>query len=847
MKDERLRGYRGRRDFGATPEPEGTRDGGRGAGLFVVHRHGSRSLHCDLRLELDGVLKSWAVPKGPSVDPSEKRLAVRVDDHPAEYAGFEGVIPRGEYGAGAVIIWDRGFWVPGDDPYAGLEKGRLKLYLGGVKLKGGFSLVRFGRPKKEAKGPDEWLLMKEADDEAAPGSDILVEMPWSVASGKTLEEVAALSAVGAPAQAAAWAPRQEMADKVRSALAQPAASPPPGGQWLHELKYDGYRLLARIRRGQVSLFTRNGNDWTGRFPSVTKALSGLPVEAAWLDGEAVAFRKDGTTSFSALQEALAGGSGRALVYMVFDIVHYNGYDLGQVALSGRKSLVASVLRAGRAGSRALRYSEHLEGDGQALFESACARGAEGIVSKRKTSPYASGRSGEWLKTKCRGRQEFVVGGFTSPARGKGGVGALLLGVFDDEGRLIYCGRAGTGFTERAAEALGERLAGLRTGAPAFHDALSGQAARGAIWVRPELVVEVEFREWTRDHAVRHASFKGVRDDRLAPEVRREKPAPPVRPEQAHEDARQSGAPSGPARPRVTSPGRVYYPEDGYTKRDLMDYYETASTRMLAHVSGRPLTLVRCPDGYDRGCFFQKRLAGAAPSGIRRIGLVENDGTPAERYTVDTVDGLLGLVQLGVLEIHGWGSRARALESPDRLTFDIDPGDEVEWARVVEAAFLVRALLGELGLKSFVKSTGGKGLHIVAPVLPGLSWPKAREFAKAAAVFLSKGLPGRFTSTMAKSRRAGRIFVDYMRNDRGATAIEPYSTRAKKGAPIAAPLGWEELAGDGPAVFTLGDIAARMRGKDPWHGYMDLRQGVTDRMMERLGMGPGPDNPNRMQR
>ncbi|CAG1066555.1 Multifunctional non-homologous end joining protein LigD [uncultured bacterium] len=835
MKQDRFEEYRSKRDFSSTPEPTGGAKG-QGAGLFVVQKHSARALHYDLRLEWDGALKSWAVPKGPSIDPEEKRLAVQVEDHPLEYAGFEGIIPKGEYGGGSVIVWDRGFWVPESDPADGLRKGHLKFSLCGRKLRGGWSLVKL-KEKEKANGKEEWLLVKERDEEAARG-DILAERPESVVSGRSVEEVAKLpegrwSPMGKTAQVfpySRWAEKKELPERLSPQLASLVDNPPEGEGWLHELKYDGYRLLARIEKGQVRLFTRNGNDWTGKFPSIAGSVSKLPINDGWLDGEAAALKENGTTDFEALQSALSKGSDKGLVYMIFDILHYNGYDLTGLALSERKLLAAALLKSQYADLSILRMSQHVEGKGAAFFENACVYGVEGIISKRKNSAYARGRGRDWVKIKCHERQEFVIGGYTEPASGRQGFGALLIGVFGPEGTFLYCGRVGTGFNERSIMDISERLKKNEVPSPPFHNPPTGQEAKGVHWVRPELVAEVEFAQWTKDGVLRQPSFQGLREDKSPREVTRERPAEL----KAAAPADEAPAAARPLVMRVTNPGRVFYPEDGYTKKDLIDYYKAAAPLMLPHLAGRPLTLVRCPEGYDKECFFQKHVDGAVPSGIKRVKLIENDGTPAEYLLVDSPEGLAGLAQLGTLEIHTWGSRSVELEYPDRIIFDIDPDAAVAWEQVVEAAFLLKGLLDELGLRSFVKATGGKGVHVVAPVMPVRTWEEVRAFTKLTAEFLARGLPGRFTSMMTKTKRAGKIFLDYMRNIRGATAIEAWSTRARKSAPIAVPLRWEELAIVRPDSFTLANVRERLKAGNPWEGYMDLRQPVTDEMMLRLG-------------
>lgn len=848
-KDGDLNDYQRKRDFSRTPEPKGGR-AEEGAGIFVIQKHASRTLHYDFRLELHGTLKSWAVPKGPSLNPADKRLAVHVEDHPIEYAGFEGIIPRGEYGGGSVLLWDRGFWIPEEDPDEGMRKGSLKFILSGRKLNGRWALVRLKDRGGPGEDKQEWLLIKERDNAASEERDITAEMPRSIASNKTIDEIAELpEGIWSTGEAApvlpsgAAAEKKEMPRAITPQLATPVDAAPSGEGWLHELKYDGYRIAAGIRDGKVKLITRKGNDWTSKFASIAEALIKLPIKEAWLDGEVVSFKEDGTTSFEGLQTALSTGTDKGLVYMVFDIVYYNGYSLEAAPLADRKLLVSAIMGSERADRGLLRFSQHVEGRGKEFFDNACALSAEGIISKKKDAPYIQGRTRSWVKVRCVERQEFVIGGYTEPDRGVPGFGALLIGVFDNEGRFIYSGRVGTGFNAHLIIDIWERLKAIEEPGPVFHNPPSGPEAKDVHWVRPELVAEVAFTQWTRDGVLRHSSFQGLREDKPAKEVVHENPLKLMEAIGPADEGIASAKPviePGPERiikkVRVTNPGRVFYPEDGYTKADLIDYYETVAPLMLPHLIGRPLTLVRCPEGYNMECFFQKHAMKGMPEEIKRIELTENDGARAVCLTADTPEAIIGLVQLGVLEFHTWNSRHIKLEYPDRMVFDIDPDTAVAWERLVESVYLIRALLQELGLKSFVKATGGKGLHVVAPIEPVRDWKEVKAFTKALAEFIVRGLPGRFTSMMTKSRRTGKIFVDYMRNLRGATAIEAYSTRARAGAPIAVPLRWTELMDVRSDSFTLKNIRERIRETgNPWKGYMDLKQPITERMKERLGI------------
>lgn len=819
---DRLGNYRKRRDFTKTPEPKGG-EGNTAGGIFVVQKHSARALHYDLRLELDGALKSWAIPKGPSLDPADKRLSIHVEDHPIEYAVFEGVIPKGEYGAGKVILWDRGFWIPFGDPHEGYRKGELKFILAGRKLRGAWALVRL---KKQDDEKDEWMLIKETDAEARRDFDITSEA-LSVLSGLAIDEIAEdrgmWSSKETPPIVSETMPeinavKAPMDGRLFPELAHLVGAPPSKGDWLFEIKYDGYRLLSRVEHGEVRLFTRNGNDWTAKFPSIVQSLSRLRVRSAWLDGEAVYLKPDGTTGFSELQNSLSLGHDEDLSYIIFDIVYYNGYDLKGVPLFERKSLLKVLLRAHAKDLLNVRFGDHFEGDGVAFFERACENSVEGVVAKARSSPYRQGRSREWLKIKCRLRQEFVIGGYTLPGGKKAGFGALLVGAHDEEGAFMYCGRVGTGFDEASLKSLLDEIQPLAIAGPPFANPPTGVEARDVAWVGPKLVIEVEFSEWTRDGILRQASFQGLRPDKDWTEVTIE------RPEQTE-----------PPRIRLTNPERVFYPEEGITKRRLIKYYELVGEKMLRHIEGRPLTLVRCPEGYDRECFFQKHAEMSLPAGVERIPILE-EGTVEDYMAVNSLEGLLWLAQMGTLEVHAWGSRTPKVEFPDRITFDMDPDASVTWERLVEGAFLLRSVLKELGIESFPKLTGGKGVHVVVPIEPLIDWNEAKAFAKALAEFVARGLPERFTSVMTKARRTGKIYIDYMRNHRGSTAIEPYSTRAKTGAPVAAPVSWAELGTLRADSFTVLNMAERIKGlkEDPWEGYFDIRQTITAGIRKKLG-------------
>ena len=897
-----LREYKRKRDFKKTPEPAGNGKAPAGTGLhYVIQKHDATRLHYDFRLELDGTLKSWAVPKGPSLDPSVKALAVHVEDHPLDYAGFEGIIPEGEYGGGTVMVWDRGVWEPETEPRKAYRQGKLKFKLDGEKLHGSWALVRMGG----AAGEDgkNWLLIKHRDEAAksAKKFDVTKKEPLSVLSGRDLEEIAAdadrvwgtdrkgkkkkakkqarggvkrttkktvkkktakkkagLKKNGATVEAGevaaiAGARKAAQPREFSPQLAVLADTAPRGNGWLHELKFDGYRIVALLKNGKAHLVSRNGKDWTRKFAAVARAVEELPVEQAIVDGEVVSLNEEGISSFQQLQNSIKRGDASELVYYVFDLPHCQGYDLTAVQLVDRKRLLARIVSAhnpGNAGT--VRYSDHVLGSGEAVIEQACKSSMEGIISKRADSVYSQARSPAWLKVKCIKRQEFVIGGYTQPSGSRVGFGSLLLGYYDD-GKLIYCGNVGTGFTHQSLVELTKKLKALRTEAPPFAGRLATSVRRGATWVRPELVGEVAFTEWTNDGHLRHPSFQGLREDKSPKKIGREEAKSMTRvvkaavrtaaknetgakpqakkaaaSRSAHGEAVVAGV-------RITHPERVLYPEQGITKLDLARYYEQVAEWILPHVIGRPLTLVRCPDGHEGDCFYQKHLPHGIPAGLR--GVMIKEKTKREEYVVvDDLAGLASLVQMGVLEMHPWPARDDNVEAPDRLIFDFDPGPGVEWKHVVEAARETRDRLGELGLESFLRTSGGKGLHVVAPLARRNSWEQLKAFAHAFADDMVRRAPERYTATMSKAKRKGKIFVDYLRNQRGATAVASYSTRARTGAPVAAPLTWGELTARlKPNRYTVANIPRRLAKlkADPWEGFFAVKQSITRQMEERL--------------
>ncbi|SLM47345.1 Multifunctional non-homologous end joining protein LigD [Includes: 3'-phosphoesterase; DNA ligase D; DNA repair polymerase] [Nitrospira japonica] len=852
-----LQRYRLKRDFVRTPEPSGRRAQERSVEdrLFVIQKHAATRLHYDFRLELDGTLKSWAVPKGPSLDPSQKRLAVHVEDHPLDYAEFEGTIPSKQYGAGTVLIWDRGTWQPIGDPHDGYRRGVLKFRLDGRKLHGAWALVRMHpRGKSDRKGDenDNWLLIKEKDESAERGSraEIVERSTESVKSGRQLEEVAESHVPSLKAGDLTGARQAPLPERLSPQLATLVDAMPSGEGWIHEIKYDGYRILCRIRRGKAQLFTRNGNDWTEKLSVQVQAVESLGLTDAWLDGEVVVFTEEGKTDFQALQNAFDANFTGRIAYCLFDIPYVDGYDLRAAPLIERKRLLAALLdplRPGRgrgsrsrqrhAGQTVLRYSDHITGQGETSFEEACRRGLEGLIAKRADSVYRSGRGRSWLKVKCERRQEFVIGGFTEPAGSRSGFGALLVGYYE-QGRLRYAGRVGTGFSMTSLRTLRRRLTSLEQSRPPFADPPTGREAHGIRWVSPELVAEVRFSEWTKDGLLRQPSFQGLRTDKAPRSIGRERSASEdtaTSPASPEPNAARAAVRGTTETIRLTHPDRVLYPDVGLTKKDLARYYELVADRILPHLRGRPLTLVRCPRDYQ-DCFYQKHVNERMPPGIGRVP-IEEDGGRAMYMTADSLEALQGLVQMNALELHTWGATRDRLDRPDRLTFDLDPDPSLPWPRVVEAAQLMRELLTELGLACFLKTTGGHGLHVVTPIQRNMDWEDAKGFAKSVADHMAATIPQRFISVMAKRARKGKIFIDYLRNGRGATAIAAYSPRARSGAPVSMPIAWEELhsARLKSDHFTVLNIEERLkdRTRDPWEDYAQSARTVTNAMKARL--------------
>uniref|UniRef100_A0A7V4XUE0 DNA ligase (ATP) n=1 Tax=Acidobacterium capsulatum TaxID=33075 RepID=A0A7V4XUE0_9BACT len=860
-KNKPLARYQSMRDFGVTPEPKGAagKRSNAGALSFVVQKHAASHLHYDFRLEWQGVLKSWAIAKGPSYYPGDKRLAVEVEDHPLDYGGFEGIIPQGQYGGGTVMLWDRGTWEPLGDAARQLREGNLKFRLQGEKLKGCWALVRM-KGKFAGRSKPSWLLIKE-HDETERGDDapaIVDEAPLSVVSGRDMQQIAEAqdavwNAKGAQTQSSAAAHRanapkqasptvrlpREMAATLKRLpsealprfvppqLATLVSEPGAGENRVYEIKLDGYRIQARVDKKAdppVQLLTRTGLDWTRRMRPRVDALLQLPVRAALLDGELVVLDEKGTTSFAKLQAALKDGSRHALTYFAFDLLHLDGHNLRGEPLLIRKKMLSHLLQDAAAGS-AVRLSEHVKGNGAEIFQKACELGAEGVVSKLAQGFYHSGRSRDWCKLKCYLEQELVIGGYTLPSNGTYGVGALLLGYYD-AGKLIYAGRTGTGFTRATHRRMREQLETIRRKTAPFAKT-EKDARRGAIWVQPQLVAQVSFASWTADGLVRQAAFKGLREDKPAKTVRREGGQMP---EPEGKAAKKHRAKSTTVRSevRLSHRDKVLDEDSGLTKEALADYYASVAPFMLPHIQGRAVSIVRCPAGSDLSCFFQKHNNHTLPGEIESIEIASRKTGKVEPFlTITSANDLLVLAQANVLEIHAWGSTRDSLEKPDRLTIDLDPDDAIDWKTLAGAAAEVRKRLQRAGLKSFLKSTGGKGLHVVAPIEPEHEWPEVKEFAHRLVLEMEKKNPDLYLTRMTKAARKGKIYLDYLRNERGATAIAPFSPRARPGAPVALPLRWSELKSAERPIFRVMDFDGwRKRLKaDPWSGFLGLRQSL----------------------
>jgi bifunctional non-homologous end joining protein LigD len=854
---DKLKTYRQKRDFSKTAEPSGAR-AAKGAGKalrFVVQKHDATRLHYDFRLELDGVLMSWAVTKGPSANPSDKRLAVHVEDHPLDYGGFEGTIPEGEYGGGTVMLWDEGTWEPIGDPHEGMDKGDLKFVLHGKRMKGEWVLVHMkGQDVKKRDGSvrENWLLIKHRDEYAAESDGLTEKFTTSVETGRDLGGIAKgnkprrkSAALDAPTKVWTGGKARALPEFQPPELATLTDEIPTGSDWLFEMKYDGYRALAAIAGDQVRIYTRNANDWTEQFRDLVGPLSKLTKGDALIDGEIVAF-KDGRTDFQTLKDALS--SGAPLTYFAFDLLELDGEDLRKLPLTERKGRLRKLIGK-RSNKDPIQFSDHIEGHGQAFYTAMCEGGYEGMVAKLGRSHYIGERTREWLKIKCSKRQEFVIGGWR-PSEKKSTFASLLLGTWED-GKLVYRGRVGTGFNARSAADLQTRMDKLARKTSPFADA-PRDISRRAKWIEPELVGEVEFTEFTPEGYLRHPSFQGLREDKKSKAVKLETPVPaPARAKpsvkakraQARGKALEQVALTDEigleaaerAGIKLTHPDKIVYAPD-VTKAKLAAYYAAVAGRMLPHIAKRPLSLVRLPTGSNKP-FFQKHDSGGFPDAFKKVKIAETTGPTDIYFYIEDVSGLIGGVQMSTEEFHIWGSHIDNLEKADRIIFDIDPDEGLDFEATKQAARDFRDKLGELGLTTYAMVTGGKGIHVIAPLRATLEWPDVKAFCHGFAEKVAAEEPDRFTANIRKVNRKGRMFVDYLRNERGSTAVCPFSTRAKPGPSCAVPVGWDELDRlEHANVFGLAEAAARAQAADPWHDYFKVRQSITKAMLKAVSAG-----------
>jgi bifunctional non-homologous end joining protein LigD len=781
--------YKKKRNFKNTPEPKGKKLARNGRS-FVIQEHHASHLHYDFRLEMNGVLKSWAVPKGPSLDPSQKRLAVEVEDHPLEYGKFEGTIPKGNYGAGEVILWDRGEWIPKDDPSKAFKKGALEFELNGEKLKGRWHLVRMKTKGRKA----NWLLVKDKDSEATTKFDVIKKMPGSVNQLK--------KKVSTPKSVKKKLKNSLEIQDIELQLAKLESHPPIGDKWVHEIKYDGYRTLSSIQNNKVNMYTRSGLNWTSKYASLCKDLKKLKVKSVWLDGEIVSLDEKGRSDFSLLQDNLKKNNGN-LEYFIFDILELAGQDLRDEPLIDRKNILKKLLSDLK--SSKLHYSDHFSTPGGPTLLASCKLGLEGLVSKDKTQGYTGGRGGAWVKTKCKNGQEFIIGGFTqSDSRH---FRALLMGAYNDNNELIYVGKVGTGFNIKNTPDLLKKFKTLKSTTSPFHNKTHEKNVQ---WLEPTLLAEVEFRGWTGDKILRQAAFKALRED---------KPTEEVIVESKNKNEKKS-------KTNISNPDKVLIKAAKITKQDIASYYTSIEKYILPHIVERPLSLLRCPDGIEKECFFQKTIPEKKDDPIYEHPINYKDSSTKSVIHIDNLSGIIALTQLGVLEIHNWGTHIDHYKNPDLIVFDLDPGPDVTLQEVRKGALLLKSILDQLNLKSFLKVSGGKGYHIHVPIEPVYSWDNVKSFTKAIAQQMADTSPTKYIANMSKAKRKGKIFIDYLRNGFGATSIAPYSLRARANGCVALPIDWKDIAKIKPDQFKMKTAAAYLKKHpDPWKKYFSTKQKI----------------------
>ncbi len=836
-KSDPLKTYKAKRDFKITSEPSDRGKESKRARAFVIQKHWATRLHYDLRLELDGTMKSWAVPKGPSFDTKDKRMAIQVEDHPISYNTFEGQIPEKQYGAGKVIIWDNGTWIPVGDPRTGYRDGNLKFELRGHKLQGKWALIRM---KDNDEKKPAWLLIKEKDEFVRSKDEFSVvdEMPDSVSHLKaqpdpdvSKKSPTASSKAGRKPKAAIKA---ALPPSLSPQLATLVDSPPNEGNWVYEIKFDGYRIVTRIDGKKVQFFTRNGHDWTDKLPALAKAVADLKIPSGWLDGEIVVTNADGIPDFQLLQNAFDTARTQQIIYFIFDLPYYKGNDLRGVPLIERRALLSPLLK--KSSSALIRYSENFDAPVADMLESACRIGLEGLIGKREESSYYESRSRDWIKLKCMRRQEFVIGGFTDPKGSRQGIGSLLLGVYDDQHNLLYTGNVGTGFSEKTLAELRKKLDAVSSKKNPF--ASETDSAKNVHWVKPALLAEVAFAGWTQSGRIRHAVFHGLRTDKKASTVVRENAADNVVRPQGVIVEKSSSAPftTLPRNFKISHGERIIDKSTGITKLDLIRFYALVAPLMMPHLKDRPVSLVRAPEGIDGQLFFQKHME----TPLAGIALLNPELDPDHAPLLEIIKplGLLSAAQMNVIEFHTWNGVKTAIGKPDRMTFDLDPGEGVTWEIIQESTLLLGTFLRQLGLQSFVKTSGGKGMHIVVPLKKRYNWDTVKEFSHAIVSHMAATLPMRFVEKSGPKNRVGKIFIDYLRNGFGATTVSAWSVRSRPLLSVSVPVAWDEVEKlKGSGQWTVANIHTRLdQGNSPWSDYSTMAQNLT-KAMKLLGFNP----------
>lgn len=793
---DKLREYNIKRNFDRSFEPEGIPEDTEEDLRFVVQHHMARREHYDLRLEWGGVLLSWAVPKGPSYDTHDKRLAVKVEDHPLEYRNFEGTIPKGEYGGGVVMLWDEGFWEPQGNVEEGLRNGMLKFILKGVRLKGKWALIRLKGKSDETK--DNWLLLKERD-EYIKSTDGISEFITSIRTGRTMTEIE---------EGEDEKVTRNPFDKADVQLAKLVKTAPEGEDYLYELKYDGYRIMAFLEGNSVRMVSRNGNDYTNSFRDIASSIiSWAAGRAMVLDGEMVITDTSGRTDFHALQNYIRSPRGKNLTYIIFDLLALNGEDLRRRPLIDRKEMLEALMKDAPDN---LYYSRYVRGNGKESFSAACEANMEGIIGKKANSIYSGARNDDWIKLKCDKSQEFVIGGYSLSDKRVSGVSSLLLGIYEGE-KLVYVGRSGTGFSETDMIMLEDKFKDIKRMDSPFKIVPETRPKEKIIWLEPQLVAEIKFAEWTNDNLLRQASFKGLRTDKDPKKIKRE----------TEEEMGEPIVPNANSLIiegiKISSPDKVIYDDLKITKEDVIRYYSKVSDRMLPYLSYRILNIVRCPKGVSQACFYKQHPAPGS-KGIVTIPITRSSGKTEDHFYVENITGLIYEAQMGTLEFHTWGSQVDELERPDIMVFDLDPDEGLDLGRIRQGALDIKEILSELSLNSYLKTSGGKGYHVVVPLIPAVDWDLVNNFSRMVAEVMEQKWPDRYTSNIRKASRAGKIFIDWIRNGRGATSIAPYSLRARKGAKVSMPIAWDELDTVNPDGINMSEALLRIAGDDPWKDF-----------------------------